>query len=318
MKIVLTGMTASGKSTTQKILCEKYNLNKIVTFTTRPPRFGEVDGVDYNFVSCETFLELIDEDYFLEYKEYITCDNVTGEKNVKWYYGTSKVSMTKDNTCVVLTPSGLQALKDNNIDHISFYLDVDENSLRQKQIERCDNVLEAERRLKADKDDFSNIFQEVDFIIDNHLFKYSSDTIANEIMLDAIDIVAKTYINSDGLYIRKPEYIKKVYISHAFSGLETNIKRTSDIINSLMLEYPTYIFYSPIHAFSFAYYKTNYQDGLDLCFDMLTMCDEMWIFDYEHFTSKGVNAEIDFCKTYNIPYKIFDDYELNILGIEKL
>ena len=41
-----------------------------VSVTTRAPRHGEVDGVDYHFVSPERFQELIDQDQLLEWAEY--------------------------------------------------------------------------------------------------------------------------------------------------------------------------------------------------------------------------------------------------------
>ncbi len=41
-----------------------------VSVTTRAPRPGEVDGVDYHFVSPERFQQLIDEDQLLEWAEY--------------------------------------------------------------------------------------------------------------------------------------------------------------------------------------------------------------------------------------------------------
>ena len=47
--------------------------------TTRPPRDGEVDGVDYYFVSKEEFLKRIEEDKFLEWAEFVGN-----------YYGTPK------------------------------------------------------------------------------------------------------------------------------------------------------------------------------------------------------------------------------------
>ena len=41
-------------------------LHVVVTTTDRPPRPGEVDGVDYNFVSHERFLDMIANDEFIE------------------------------------------------------------------------------------------------------------------------------------------------------------------------------------------------------------------------------------------------------------
>mgnify|MGYP002624230711 CR=1 FL=1 len=42
---------------------------RVVAYTTREPREGEVNGIDYNFVSLDTFREMISAMKFLEYKE---------------------------------------------------------------------------------------------------------------------------------------------------------------------------------------------------------------------------------------------------------
>ena len=55
--IVIVGESASGKSTVEKILNEKYGMRKVVSYTTRPPRDTEVNGVDYNFISMNDFLD---------------------------------------------------------------------------------------------------------------------------------------------------------------------------------------------------------------------------------------------------------------------
>ena len=47
--LVITGATGTGKTTVQDYLVKNYPVTKIVTHTTRPPRQGEVDGVDYYF-----------------------------------------------------------------------------------------------------------------------------------------------------------------------------------------------------------------------------------------------------------------------------
>jgi guanylate kinase len=69
--IVVSGPSGVGKDTLIKRLLElDRNLRYSVSCTTRPPRPGEVDGVDYTFVSRERFQQLIDEGAFLEYAEY--------------------------------------------------------------------------------------------------------------------------------------------------------------------------------------------------------------------------------------------------------
>ncbi len=69
--IVISGPSGVGKDTLIKRLLElDRNLRYSVSCTTRPPRPGEVDGVDYTFVSRERFQQLIDKGAFLEYAEY--------------------------------------------------------------------------------------------------------------------------------------------------------------------------------------------------------------------------------------------------------
>lgn len=77
--IVLSGPSGAGKSTVIKQLMEKRgNIHFSVSYTTRQPRSGEVDGVNYNFVDRAEFERMIADHEFLEYAEY--------SQN---YYGTS-------------------------------------------------------------------------------------------------------------------------------------------------------------------------------------------------------------------------------------
>jgi guanylate kinase len=67
---VLSGPSAVGKSSVVRCLRERLpNLHFSVSATTRAPRPGEVDGVDYHFVSPARFQQLIDEGDLLEWAE---------------------------------------------------------------------------------------------------------------------------------------------------------------------------------------------------------------------------------------------------------
>ena len=77
--IVLSGPSGVGKSTViAEFLSDRPDIFFSVSFTTRQPRVGEADGVNYRFVSKDTFRDMIDRDEFLEYACYV--DN---------FYGTS-------------------------------------------------------------------------------------------------------------------------------------------------------------------------------------------------------------------------------------
>ena len=68
--LVLSGPSAVGKSTVVRALRERLpNLHFSVSATTREPRPGEVEGVDYYFVTPERFQELIDSGELLEWAE---------------------------------------------------------------------------------------------------------------------------------------------------------------------------------------------------------------------------------------------------------
>ncbi|WP_419154514.1 guanylate kinase [Weissella bombi] len=54
---VLTGNTGTGKTTVANYLNEFYEIPQVITHTTRPPREGEIDQIDYYFESPESFLK---------------------------------------------------------------------------------------------------------------------------------------------------------------------------------------------------------------------------------------------------------------------
>lgn len=68
--MVLSGPSAVGKSTVVRCLRDRIpDLHFSVSVTTRAPRPGEVDGVDYSFVSPAQFQRLIDDDELLEWAD---------------------------------------------------------------------------------------------------------------------------------------------------------------------------------------------------------------------------------------------------------
>ncbi|MEZ0049700.1 guanylate kinase [Mycobacterium sp. MAA66] len=68
--VVLSGPSAVGKSTVVSCLRQQVpDLHFSVSATTRSPRPGEVDGVDYTFVTPERFQQLIDDGELLEWAD---------------------------------------------------------------------------------------------------------------------------------------------------------------------------------------------------------------------------------------------------------
>ncbi len=68
--LVISGPSGVGKGTLVNMLRREFpSLEFSVSYTTRPPRKGEVDGEHYRFVSREEFLRLKEEDFFAEWAE---------------------------------------------------------------------------------------------------------------------------------------------------------------------------------------------------------------------------------------------------------
>lgn len=68
---VVSGFSGAGKGTIMKNLMKKGCYSLSVSCTSRMPREGEKDGVDYFFISYEEFLRLNEQGYFLESTDYV-------------------------------------------------------------------------------------------------------------------------------------------------------------------------------------------------------------------------------------------------------
>lgn len=167
----MAGASASGKTEVSKLLRKEYGIVKAVTHTTRSPRPGEKNGVDYFFVTVENFLELKAKGYFVETTFY------NGH-----YYGCSKAQIS-DDKCVVVDPNGLRsflALNDRSV--VSFLLLATEATRRERMLLRGDKPEDIEKRLAFDRVDFdpSNLAP-VDFRIMTD--DRSIEEVANDVYL---------------------------------------------------------------------------------------------------------------------------------------
>jgi len=167
--IVLSGPSASGKTEVAKLLMNEYGIKRVITTTTRPMRKGEVDGIDYYFVSKERFKEMINEGLFVEYTEY--------NGNL---YGSLK-SEIADNKVIAIEPNGMRAYIALNDPHIIvFYLDVCEKVRRERMLMRGDSPENVEQRLIEDKVRFGkDNIPEVDVIVDSQ--NYNQDEVTKYI-----------------------------------------------------------------------------------------------------------------------------------------
>lgn len=144
--IVLTGPSATGKTDTAKYLMEHYGLKKVVTCTSRKPRVGEVDGVDYHFLTREQFEEGIKNGEFLETAEY--------NGNM---YGTRKKDVGEDMVSCV-EPNGAHSYRKALGDSMfCCFLDATEQTRLERMIAiRKDGEAAARERILKDREVYAN------------------------------------------------------------------------------------------------------------------------------------------------------------------
>lgn len=168
--LIIVGESASGKSTVEKVLVDK-GYKRIVSYTTRSPRQGEINGVDYHFISDRDFDSMKSYGFFAETAIYNN-----------WQYGTSLEDCTDDKV-LVATPHGLRQLKMNNdLNIISFYINVPRRDRLIKILQRGDSIEEAYRRSLSDVGQYDGISDEVDFVIHNDGYVNTPEQLAKEII----------------------------------------------------------------------------------------------------------------------------------------
>ena len=91
--IVISGPSGVGKGTLIKKLDEKFkaNIGFSVSYTNRGPRPGEEDGVHYNFITEEVFVQEIEENNFLEHVHFADKRYGTNKKFVDKIIADNKV-----------------------------------------------------------------------------------------------------------------------------------------------------------------------------------------------------------------------------------
>ena len=155
--VVISGPSGVGKGTVIKLLQERYKkenkkLYLSISCTTRAPREGEEDKVDYYFITEEEFKKRIEKEDFLEYNQY-----GTGK-----FYGTPKSTVLEYlnngyDVILEIDINGYKQIKENYPDCVGIFImppSIEElyNRLKGRGTE-TDEVIE--RRIKTAKEEIN-------------------------------------------------------------------------------------------------------------------------------------------------------------------
>ena len=152
--IALVGPSGCGKDTIlNKVLCadkETKYFNRVVSYSSRPIRMGEEEGVAYHFVNPETFLDFFNDNSIVEMVEFNN-----------WFYGTTYNCYSEDKINIgIFDPTRLEILLANvDMDVTVCYVLTRDNIRLIRQLSREDfpNIEEIFRRYRADQEDFEDI-----------------------------------------------------------------------------------------------------------------------------------------------------------------
>ncbi len=164
---IVSAPSGTGKTSLVVALLEKIpHIRLSVSYTTRPKRLGETDGVDYHFVDKETFQKMIQNGDFLEHAE------VFGQ-----YYGTSKQSVEVDlydgyDVILEIDWQGAKQIREMFPNTRSiFILPPSKDALVSRISDRNQNLPDdLERRLQSASHEVAH-YEEYDYLIVNDKFE---------------------------------------------------------------------------------------------------------------------------------------------------
>lgn len=141
--IVLLGRQGSGKTTLSREL-NGYGFRQVVSYTTRPPRSGEIDGTDYNFVDDYDFDYMAKIGELVALREYETIFGL-------WKYGLRIGDINRPtDTVTIVDPKGFMEIRDSIEGRFTVFIDIPKDIRMARLLARGDYFKEIERREKSD------------------------------------------------------------------------------------------------------------------------------------------------------------------------
>ena len=151
----ILGVSGTGKSTIAREVSKILNIPIVISYTSRPIRPNEQEGVDYHFVDNKYFDDNFDD--FIEMREYTVYDGSV------WKYGFKKSDLIpeKGDYLVVIDPGGFYSFKRffGNFAIKPILIDSHMHDIMARINKRGDNPKEIERRLADDCARFADFME---------------------------------------------------------------------------------------------------------------------------------------------------------------
>ena len=156
---IIMGKSSTGKDTIYKKLIEKkeLNLKKIISYTTRPIRQNETNGVEYFFVDEDYMKELEKSQKIIEHRAYNTIHGI-------WNYFTvddGQINLDVSDYLLIGTLESFKQIKKYYGTNVyPIYIEVEDGirlkrALNREQKQKNPKYAELCRRYLADEEDFS-------------------------------------------------------------------------------------------------------------------------------------------------------------------
>lgn len=85
-----------------------------------------------------------------------------------------------------------------------------------------------------------------------------------------------------------------VYVAHKYGGDLANVEKAKKITHELQIRHPEHCFVCPLLTFAhLGYGELGFDEEMDLCFDLLTVCDVMVV---ASDVSEGIRRELDLAR----------------------
>ena len=140
--IYIVGRTCSGKDTVAKEMCDRYGLKQVVSYTDKPIRTDQTEGVEHYFV------DRYDMDYILFYKEIFACTQIGDYR----YCATKEECDSKD--IYIIDPKGIEDIELQD-DDIILYIHISADNRKKRAELRGDEHEKLIKRMSDEDEQFT-------------------------------------------------------------------------------------------------------------------------------------------------------------------